>query len=93
MLLIVNYYLHNLRMISCGIILYVNLISSIIIFFSIDRFAISFYETLAHLEVQHNKKEFSINKSRNDYELQIFIRMELYQKEEVSKYILFLIFI
>lgn len=43
----------------------------------------SLYETLTHLEVQCNKKEFSNNKSRNEYELKLFIKMELWQKEEV----------
>lgn len=50
-----------------------------------DNIILSFYETLAHLEVEYKKKEFAINKSKNDYELQLFIKMELLQKEEVGK--------
>lgn len=50
-----------------------------------DNIILSFYETLAHLEVGYNKKQFSINKSKNNQELQLFIRMELWQKEEVGK--------
>lgn len=49
-----------------------------------DNIIISFYETLAHLEVEYKKKKSSINKTKNDYELQLFIKMELWQKEEVG---------
>lgn len=50
-----------------------------------DRIILSFYETLAHLELEYDKKKFLINKSKQEYELQLFIRMELVQKEEVWK--------
>jgi hypothetical protein len=43
------------------------------------------YETLAYLEVQQKEKEFSVFKSKSENELQLFIRMELWQKEEVRK--------
>ncbi|XP_022178678.1 putative uncharacterized protein DDB_G0282133 [Myzus persicae] len=49
---------------------------------SIDNITISLNETLAHLEVQYEKKKFAVNKSKCEYELQLFIRMELWQKEE-----------
>lgn len=50
-----------------------------------DNITFCLYETLAYLEVQHKEKEFSISKSKSEYELQLFIRMELWQKEEVRK--------
>lgn len=40
-------------------------------------------DTLAHLEVQYKNRIFSINKSKNDHELQLFIKLESFQKEEV----------
>lgn len=46
---------------------------------------ISLYDTLAHLEVQYDKRVFSINKSKSDYELQLFFKTELWRKEEVRK--------
>ncbi|XP_025200171.1 protein PFC0760c-like isoform X2 [Melanaphis sacchari] len=49
---------------------------------SIDNITNSLNETLAHLEIQHKKKEFTLNKLKCDYELQLFIKMELWQKEE-----------
>lgn len=50
-----------------------------------DNIIPSLYGTLDHLEVEYKKRESSINKTKNDYELQLFIRMELWQKEEVGK--------
>lgn len=50
-----------------------------------DNIIFTLYETLSNLEMQCRKKEFLKNKSRSNYELQIFIRMELWQKEEVRK--------
>lgn len=50
-----------------------------------DRMICSLYDTLAHLEVQYDKMIFSINKSKTDYELQIFLKTELWRKEEVRK--------
>lgn len=52
--------------------------------FSYDNINLSLYETLAHLEVQVKKKEFSIHKSKSEHELKLFIQMELWQKEEVK---------
>uniref|UniRef100_A0A2S2NSN5 Uncharacterized protein n=1 Tax=Schizaphis graminum TaxID=13262 RepID=A0A2S2NSN5_SCHGA len=49
---------------------------------SIDNITFSLNETLAHLEIQYKKKEFTLNKSKCEYELQLFIKMELWQKEE-----------
>ncbi|XP_060880884.1 uncharacterized protein PF3D7_0207100-like [Metopolophium dirhodum] len=49
---------------------------------SIDNITITLNETLAHLEIQYEKKKFTVNKSKCEYELQLFIRMELWQKEE-----------
>ncbi|KAL4149244.1 hypothetical protein QTP88_003226 [Uroleucon formosanum] len=49
---------------------------------SIDNIIIALNETLAHLEIQHLKKTFLVNKSKYEYELQLFIRMELWKKEE-----------
>ncbi|KAE9529797.1 hypothetical protein AGLY_011893 [Aphis glycines] len=48
----------------------------------IDNIIFSLNETLAHLEMQYKKKEFILNKSKCEYELQLFIKMELWQKEE-----------
>lgn len=56
-------------------------------FFSIDNIIIALNETLAHLEIQHVKKKFIVNKSKYEYELQLFIKMELWKKEEVSSII------
>lgn len=52
-------------------------------FFSIDNITTFLYETFANLELQCKKKEFSINKLRNNYELQLFIKKELWKKKEV----------
>ncbi|KAL5234453.1 hypothetical protein ACI65C_001863 [Semiaphis heraclei] len=49
---------------------------------NLDNITISLNETLAHLEIEHEKKTFKVNKSKCEYELQLFIRMELWQKEE-----------
>ncbi|XP_060845792.1 putative uncharacterized protein DDB_G0282133 [Rhopalosiphum padi] len=49
---------------------------------SFDNIIFSLNETLAHLEIQYKKKEFALNKSKCEHELQLFIKMELWQKEE-----------
>lgn len=56
-----------------------------------DNVTISLNETLAHLEIQYKKNEFTINKLKCEHELQLFIRMELWQKEEVCKQLLMLL--
>lgn len=53
--------------------------------FSFDRITMCLNETIAHLEVQYKNRIFSIDKSRNDHELQLFIRLELFHKDEVRK--------
>jgi len=52
-----------------------------------DNITIALNETLAHLEIQYEKKKYTVNKSKCKYELQLFIRMELWQKEEVSNFL------
>ncbi|VVC25579.1 Hypothetical protein CINCED_3A015676 [Cinara cedri] len=47
-----------------------------------DKMIIFLYDTIAHLDVQYDKRVFSINKSKKDYELQLFLKTELWRKEE-----------
>ncbi|XP_029343277.1 putative uncharacterized protein DDB_G0282499 isoform X2 [Acyrthosiphon pisum] len=49
---------------------------------SMDNINNALDETLAHLEIQYEKKKFTVNKSKCEHELQLFIRTELLQKEE-----------
>ncbi|XP_016663128.1 putative uncharacterized protein DDB_G0282133 [Acyrthosiphon pisum] len=49
---------------------------------SFDNINNSLSETLAHLEIQYEKKKFTINKSKCEYEKQLFVRTELWKKEE-----------
>jgi len=50
-----------------------------------DNIIVSLQETLSNLEIHHEKKNFSNDQSKKNYELQLYIRMELLQKEEVRK--------
>lgn len=50
---------------------------------SYDNIISCLSETLADLEKQYTKREFKMNKLKCNYEQQLFIKMELWKKEEV----------